>query len=163
MLGRILHMLRLFVMILLSGLSNNASLTKISMPNTSLGGPRLGLKIPQSRGREEKPRQKKGKEIRQKQKTLKREKNPPFRWGCVMAIFDYHAPQEHYLPEKNLPEYFFEITVTRFELFRINFKKVTRYPLYLCELHDITRLRPLSLSNYFLLPLPDLKYSELIG
>ena len=52
---------------------------------------------------------------------------------------------------KNSTRNIVEITVTRFELFRINFKKITRYPRYLCELHDITRLRPLSLSNYFLI------------
>ena len=45
----------------------------------------------------------------------------------------------------------FEITVNRFEPFRINFEKNPQYPLYLCELHDITRLRPLSLSNSFLI------------
>ena len=64
---------------------------------------------------------------------------------------------------KNSTRIIFEITVTRFEFFRINFGKVTRYLLFLCELRDITRLEPRALPNYFLLPLPDLKFSELIG
>ena len=41
--------------------------------------------------------------------------------------------------------------------------EITRYLLHLCELCDITRLGPLSLLNYFLLPLPDSNFSELIG
>ena len=58
---------------------------------------------------------------------------------------------------------FFLITVPQSELFQITFEKITRYLLYLRGLRDITRPGPISLSNYFLLPLPDLKFSELIG
>ena len=37
----------------------------------------------------------------------------------------YHAPQKHYLPEKKTStRIIFEITVARFELFRINFKEL---------------------------------------
>ena len=65
-------------------------------------------------------------------------------------------------PKKICSNYFL-ITVARFEISRINFRKLPRYLLHLCELRDSTRLGPLSLLNYFSLPLPGLKFSELIG
>ena len=66
-----------------------------------------------------------------------------------MLVFKgYHAPQKHDLP-KNATRIIFEIGVAQFELVRTNFKKLTRYPLYCCGLHDITRLRPLSLSIFY--------------
>ena len=60
----------------------------------------------------------------------------------------YHAPQKHYLPEKIPPELFLKLPLPDLS-FSEWILKITWYPLYLCELHDITRLRPLSLSNYF--------------
>ena len=61
-----------------------------------------------------------------------------------IMLLHYHAPQKHCLPESST-RIIFEITVARLELI----SKIAQYPLYLCELHDITRLRPLSFSNYF--------------
>ena len=44
----------------------------------------------------------------------------------------------------------FEITVAQVESSKL-ISKIARYPLYLCELHDITRLRPLSLVKLFII------------
>ena len=58
------------------------------MPNTSLGGPFLGLKKVKKQRERRKTKTEKGKD-KEEEETLKHEKPPPFRWGCFMATFDY--------------------------------------------------------------------------
>ena len=96
-------------------------------------------------------------------------------WRCTAALFPRPVGVGVYetllntmrhknitYPKNFYPNYF-QITVARSEFFSNEFRKITRYLLYLCELRDITRQGPLPLSNYFISPLPDLKFSELIG
>ena len=76
---------------------------------------------------------------------------------CGPRVCGPRFRDSYYLPEKIFSNYF-PVTVSRFRFLRINFRNITRYLLHLCELCDITRLGPLSLSNYFLLPLPDFEF-----
>ena len=87
------------------------------------------------------------------------------RGGGGLNIFFVRGRNVHqdYLPEKFLPEFVLKLPLHDLRFFE--FWRITRYLLYLCELRDIifTRLGSLPWSNDFLLPLPDLKFSESIG
>ena len=74
---------------------------------------------------------------------------------CRNNVKPNTIPHENITYPKKIYSNYFPTTVSRFRFLRINFWKITRYLLHLCELYDITRLGSLSLSNYFLLPLPD--------
>ena len=75
--------------------------------------------------------------------------SPPHHQLTWSGHYAYHPPQKHFLPEKIYLNYFL-ITITRFEIFRINFRN---YPILIarvCEFCDITRLGSLSLLNVFI-------------
>ena len=86
-------------------------------------------------------------------------------WWCTIRpkIITLPCATKTLPTRKNSTRIIFEITLTQSELFRINFGKLPdTYCIYVsCE--TLPAWEPLPLSNYFLLPLPDLKFSELIG
>ena len=69
---------------------------------------------------------------------------PPFKIPCATRTLPTRKNSARIILKLPLPDLSFSELI---------YQKITRYPLYLCELGDITRLRPLPLSNYFLLPL----------